>query len=150
MTREERNVLLFIALGVGIGFFPEPERTRESEVRRRAPADSMESVSPTPEAAPVDSVPPPEPVAVLIDLYPIDVNGAESELLCELPGIGPAKARAILEERALHGPFRNLEDLTRVRGIGPGTVRRFRDLVTFGDSASGVRVEESSLGQPPS
>ncbi len=142
-------MLLFVALGVGIGFVPEADRSRESEAPRAAPADSAESLSATPASALADSVPPPETDAVARDLYPIDVNRAEAELLCELPGIGPSKARAILEARAQNGPFRSAEDLTRVRGIGPGTVRRFHDLVTFGETRDGSRAEDSTLGQPP-
>ena len=41
-----------------------------------------------------------------------------------LPGIGPKRAASILEDRRAHGAIRRLEDLTRIRGIGPVTVRR--------------------------
>jgi len=41
-------------------------------------------------------------------------------------------AARILESRARDGPFLNPEDLLRVRGIGPATLERIRDLVTAG------------------
>lgn len=53
---------------------------------------------------------------------PVDVNRAREADLRVLPGIGPGRARAIVEERTAHGPFRGLRDLVRVRGIGPATV----------------------------
>jgi competence protein ComEA len=145
MTREERNVLLFIALGVGIGFFREPERSRETgvvpEVRANAIVDSSSVEAQTTVDSAIASN-----AAAVVDLYPIDVNRADEALLSELPGIGTARARAILEERRAGGPFRNLQDLTRVRGIGPATARRFEGLVTFGAEAR-TSVEDSTLGQ---
>jgi len=54
----------------------------------------------------------------------IAVNTASAVELEALPGVGPALAAAIVEERRKGGPFRSAEDLTRVRGIGPALVRR--------------------------
>ncbi|PWV70939.1 ComEA family DNA-binding protein [Halomonas sp. A11-A] len=69
--------------------------------------------------------------AVAQEMAPINVNTADAELLTELPGIGPAKAAAIIEEREANGPFESAEDLTRVSGIGPGTVANLEDQVSF-------------------
>jgi competence ComEA-like helix-hairpin-helix protein len=54
----------------------------------------------------------------------VSLNTATEAALEQLPGIGPALARAIVAERAAHGPFRNAADLARVKGIGAATVRR--------------------------
>jgi competence protein ComEA len=54
----------------------------------------------------------------------VAVNRATVEELDRLPGIGPALARAIIEERARGGPFRSPSDLERVPGIGPALVSR--------------------------
>ncbi len=62
---------------------------------------------------------------------PINVNSADAELLAELPGIGPSRAEAIIEERESNGAFESAEDLERVNGIGPATVDRMRDQLTF-------------------
>ena len=54
---------------------------------------------------------------------PVDINTADAETLAtELNGIGLAKAKAIVEYRQKHGPFKNLEDLSLVKGIGDRTV----------------------------
>lgn len=62
---------------------------------------------------------------------PLDLNRATEGALQELPGVGPALARRIVEARA-KAPFRSVEDLARVRGIGPATVERLRGRVTVG------------------
>lgn len=60
----------------------------------------------------------------------IDVNHATAAELDLLPGIGPKKAAGIIQERTEGGPFRDLDDLERVRGIGPRTVQKLRPLAT--------------------
>ena len=60
----------------------------------------------------------------------IDLNKASVELLETLPGIGPVRAGAIVADRELNGPFRTVEEITRVQGIGPSTYTSIRDLVT--------------------
>lgn len=62
----------------------------------------------------------------------VDVNRAGEVELQKLNGIGPALARRIVEFRREHGPFRQLEDLLGVRGIGPGTLTRLKDQVRMG------------------
>jgi competence protein ComEA len=62
---------------------------------------------------------------------PINVNTATVEQLEALPGIGPTLAGAIVQERDRNGPFRNVDDLTRVPGIGDGRLSQLRDLVTL-------------------
>lgn len=56
----------------------------------------------------------------------IRVNRASAEELERLPGIGPVLAKAIVADRARRGPFRRIEDLRRVRGIGAATVERLK------------------------
>lgn len=58
----------------------------------------------------------------------LDINSASVSELTELPGIGPAKAAAIVEERSV-APFKSIEDLTRVRGIGDSTIAELREQI---------------------
>ena len=60
----------------------------------------------------------------------LDINTATAEQFDVLPGIGPTTAGAIVAHREEHGPFRTVEDLLDVRGIGPAKLDQFRDLVT--------------------
>ena len=61
---------------------------------------------------------------------PVDVNTADAETIsAELKGVGLAKARAIVEYRKKHGPFRSADDLTLVKGIGERTVEINRSAI---------------------
>jgi competence protein ComEA len=60
----------------------------------------------------------------------VDLNRAGAEELAALPGIGPALARRIVEDRAKNGRFRGVDDLARVPGIGPRTADRLRPWVS--------------------
>lgn len=62
---------------------------------------------------------------------PVNVNRARAADLETLPGIGPALAGRIVAERESTGPFRALEDLARVRGIGPKMLERLAGRVAF-------------------
>ena len=56
----------------------------------------------------------------------VNVNTATAAELELLPGVGPAKARAILEARREKGGFESLEELEDVKGIGPAALERLR------------------------
>ena len=59
----------------------------------------------------------------------VNLNTASVDELVLLPGIGPVRARAIVENRARVGPFPSVDALVRVRGIGQVTVERVRSHV---------------------
>ena len=61
---------------------------------------------------------------------PIDINAASLEQLQSLPGVGPATASAIVAYREQHGPFRSVDGLLEVHGIGNAKFDGLRDLVT--------------------
>lgn len=54
----------------------------------------------------------------------VDINSAGRLELTLLPGIGEKTAQLIVEDRERNGPFATVEDLSRVHGIGPSTVKR--------------------------
>ena len=58
--------------------------------------------------------------------FRVDINQAEWTELTLLPGIGEALARRIVASRETDGPFRDPNDLRRVRGIGPRTMEAIR------------------------
>ena len=64
----------------------------------------------------------------------LDLNRADERTLDALPGVGPVLARRILEQRRQNGPFRRVEDLRAVRGIGPRLFERLRPYVTVSGS----------------
>ena len=60
---------------------------------------------------------------------PLNLNSASLEELDALPGVGRARAAAIVQYRTEHGPFSKIEELTRVSGFGPGALRRLQSHV---------------------
>lgn len=58
----------------------------------------------------------------------VNVNSSTAEQLDTLPGIGPALAKRIVDDRKINGPFKSLEDLDRVSGIGKGLIGKLNGL----------------------
>ncbi len=56
----------------------------------------------------------------------ININSADKDTLALLPGIGPAKADAILKYRKQNGKFKSIDDLSKVKGIGDKTLKKLK------------------------
>ena len=70
-------------------------------------------------------------IALALALWAVtDLNSATESEIAALPGIGPSKARAIVEHRTAHGAFRTVEELDDIPGIGPATIANLRGLVS--------------------
>lgn len=67
----------------------------------------------------------------------VNVNTAGEEELTTLPGIGPAKAAAIVAYRTENGPFTSLEELDNVKGISSRMVTSWTGLATTGSAEHG-------------
>jgi competence protein ComEA len=61
----------------------------------------------------------------------VNINTATVDELQLLPGIGEARARAVLEERKRRGGFQKVEDLLEVKGIGESGLAKLRPHVTL-------------------
>lgn len=62
----------------------------------------------------------------------VNINTADAAELQHLPGIGQVRAGAIVADREENGPFRIPEDITRVSGIGQGTLEEILEYITVG------------------
>lgn len=60
----------------------------------------------------------------------LNLNAASAAELEALPAIGPVTAQAIVDYRTANGPFRTVEELVNVKGIGPATLEKLRAMVT--------------------
>ena len=65
----------------------------------------------------------------------VNINTASAEELESLPRIGPALAQRIIEYREKEGPFKTIEEIINVRGIGEKTFLEFKDRITVGNPA---------------
>ena len=82
----------------------------------------------------------------------INVNTADRSQLETLPGIGPVKAQAIIDYRQRYGPFRSVDELIKVKGIGPKTLEKIRPFVTVTSSdqekaSGGKTTKETPSGK---
>lgn len=80
-------------------------------------------------------------------LAAINLNTATKEELVALPGIGPAKAQAILDHRSAHGPFKSVEQLKDVKGIGAKRFEKLKGELTVvgpGAKAASAPAEKSA------
>jgi len=58
----------------------------------------------------------------------VNINSADSQTLARtIDGVGEKLGAAIVKHRQLHGPFKNIEELIDVKGVGPKLVERNRD-----------------------
>ena len=63
----------------------------------------------------------------------VDINSADARTLAQsLSGVGLVKAEAIVAYRTAHGPFESLDDLAKVKGIGPRIIKENRAAIVFG------------------
>jgi competence protein ComEA len=72
----------------------------------------------------------------------VNINTATQTELESLQGIGPAKARAIIEHREKKGAFASKDDLKNVNGIGAGTVKQLREGITVGVKPAEKKVAD--------
>ena len=83
-------------------------------------------------------------------LAAINLNTATKDELVALPGIGPAKAQAILDYRKAHGAFKSIEEVKDVKGIGAKRFEKLKgELTVVGASTKpGSRPAEKPVGAP--
>lgn len=70
----------------------------------------------------------------------VNINTADATQLASLNGIGESKAQAIIAHRQANGPFRSVEQLAEVKGVGLKTVEKNMDRLTIGGSAQPARA----------
>lgn len=71
----------------------------------------------------------------------VNLNSANEVELEALKGVGPVKAKAIVDYRAKNGPFKSVDDLDKVPGFGKKTVDKLRADLTVNGGAAPSKVE---------
>ena len=80
----------------------------------------------------------------------VDINTANEDALRTIKGIGAAKAKAILDERTAHGPFKDASDVgQRVKGMGGHTVERLQaEGLAIGPAGAAPATQTAAVAQP--
>jgi competence protein ComEA len=79
---------------------------------------------------------------------PVNINTADAATLSrELKGVGEVRARAIVDHRAQHGPFRSVDELSLVKGIGPKVIEQNRANLRV-DRAPRAAAPVTAVGAP--
>ena len=129
-----RGSRVYQAIEAAGGALPEADLSRLNLSRPLQDGERLwvpfrgEPVTPTPVAASLSAVGAP---------VQVNINTASVDELAELPGIGPSLAARIVEYRETHGPFRTLEELLNVKGIGPVKLEQIRPYLTVGPADDG-------------
>lgn len=81
---------------------------------------------------------------------PLDPNRAKAEELALVPGLSGRLAAAVVADRAARGPFASVEDLERVKGIGPARLARARPWLAVGrERREPAAPPRAVAGAPP-
>ncbi len=79
-----------------------------------------------------EAAPPPSNGSTPAAAEMININTASVEELDKLSGIGPSLAKAIIDYRTTNGPFKKIEDINEVKGIGDALYAKIKDQITVG------------------
>lgn len=129
-AKSDIAVLLITAAALAAMIAATPRSGGEAVVLTARPAESAGIPAPPAET-------PAEPSAEEGVRYPLDLNTATAEELETLPSIGPARAKRIVDYREEHGPFRYVEELRNVSGIGEGILAGLMDYVIVEEQSDG-------------
>lgn len=75
----------------------------------------------------------------------VDLNTADEKEIGQVPGVGPKLAQAIVDHRRVNGPFKSVDELRNVRGLGPITFEKLR-----GQFRAGPLPRQPAADSPPS
>ena len=65
----------------------------------------------------------------------VDLNATTTKELQQLPGIGKGLAKRIVEYRTTNGPFKSVEEVVKVKGIGKKTFAKMKERLMIGNAA---------------
>lgn len=108
-----------------------PGTTASPPAATTAEPDAAVAESAVPPSPETTASPPATPARSDADAKKISINTASAQSLTGLPGIGPSKAQAIVDYRSRTGGFKSLDELKKVKGIGPKTYEALKELITL-------------------
>lgn len=117
LTPTESGVVALLCLGFVLGMAVKTIKERWRPVATIQTEATFSEVSPS--------------QGEVLARFRVDINRAGAQELESLPGIGPVMARRIIEYRQMNGPFRSIEALDHVKGIGEKTIAKLRSHIVI-------------------
>ena len=147
LTRREQRVLILLLFLITVGLAVHHYRDRRKT--------SVEFITSQRKETQRGNIREKEPVKGGFSARPpqslkVNINTASVEELCNLHGIGPAKARAIVDYRKAHNGFHHVDELIKVRGIGEVTLGHLRENITLGENKTETISSASPSPSPVS
>ena len=96
---------------------------------------------------PIVVTPKPKPVKPVLDKKAVDINTADLKQLCTLPGVGEVTAKRIMVYRTENGPFKSIDDLKNVSGIGDKTLAKLKPFLKLDPKAKMVPLTKEELAK---
>lgn len=128
LTRKEQQVLIFliiiITVGLGIDYYQKQKKRKAIWIEAGQEISELSPEKPTDKEKPALSP------AIGMKEGKIDINSATVDELLSLHGIGPVRAKAIIEYRDSVGGFKSVEEIINVKGIGPATFEKIKDQIS--------------------
>lgn len=120
------TALWFAAAGA-VGTAIAADKAMEKEKKEATKAEAKAETKAAAKEATKDA---PKPAAVKPGSLMVNINTATVDELKALKGIGETRAKDVIEYRKKNGDFKTIEDLEKVKGIGPGTMKQIRANIT--------------------
>ena len=76
----------------------------------------------------------PPVTATAVSMGSVNLNNATAAQIAALPGIGPKTADLVVQYRQKNGPFKKIEEIMNVKGIGEKSFLRIKDRLTVADA----------------
>jgi competence protein ComEA len=78
----------------------------------------------------------------------VNINTATKEELTSIKGVGAERAQSIVDYRTKNGPFKSVDDLEKVPGVGPGLMKRIRSQISTGSSSANEKPAQKAAKTP--
>ena len=92
---------------------------------------AAQSASPKPQGGRATK---PPVTATVVSTEVVNLNSATAAQIASLPGIGPKTAELVVQYRTKNGPFKKIEEVMNVRGIGEKSFLKIKDQLTVAES----------------
>ncbi len=139
-TRQERIVIQFLMISIAIGLvtgivrkmYFSPDFSEQIEKNIALFRNTTETIISSHLTMPENTSTKTDDIEDEKSVKSLDINKAKKSDLLTLPKVGPVTAERIIRYRDDYGPFKSIDDLLNIKGIGSKTLEKMKPLITVG------------------